>query len=120
MITKWLNVQAAHRGVVREILVAKLYPGHPNHNVALLIALSRTVQWIRETSGLNASGRRRQIEEIGLTALFVAVVFTWLHDESDDQRKTKAFLDWSLARSDLLMAQLFLSSGRNSEVDSEV
>jgi len=107
VINQWLDVQAIHRGVVRHILEAKLYPGHPHHNVALLAALSRTVQWIREASGLDAGGRRRQIEEIGLTTLFTAVVFMWLRDESDGQIRTKAFLDRSLAVSDQLMARLF-------------
>lgn len=120
VINRWLDVQATHRGAVRCILEAKLYPGHPHHNAALLIALSRTVQWIREASGLDASGLRRQIEEIGLTALFTAVVFMWIRDESDGQIRTKAFLDWSLAGSDRLMARLFPSSGSDSEVDYEV
>ena len=55
---RWLESQSAYRDVVRDMLAAKLYPGHPHHNVALVLALSRTVQWVREAAHLDGTGRR--------------------------------------------------------------
>ena len=120
VIVRWLDVQASHRRTVRDMLAAKMYPGHPHHNIALVTALSRTVQWIREATGLDASGRRRQLEEIGLTALFTAVVFMWLRDESDGQSRTKAFLDRSLAGSDKIMARMSESSSSAADRGDDV
>ena len=109
---RWLESQSAYRDVVRDMLAAKLYPGHPHHNVALVLALSRTVQWIRETAHLDGTGRRRQVEEIGLSALFVATVVLWLRDTSEGQAKTRRFLERALSGADRSMAALFPGSSR--------
>lgn len=111
VIMCWLDAQTGHRKVVGEMLGAKLYPGHPHHNAALVFALSRTVQWIREAAHLDATGRRRQIEEIGLTALFVSVVVFWLRDESDGQMRTRQFLEHALSRADGVMARMSANLG---------
>jgi AcrR family transcriptional regulator len=107
VITRWLDTLVGHRRVTGEIFRAKLYPGHPHHNVALVMWLSRTVQWLREAAQLDATGRRRQVEEIGLTALFVATLAVWLGDGSDNQERTRRFLNRRLAASDRLMARLW-------------
>ena len=107
VITAWLDALAPYRGVTGEMLGEKLYPGHPHHNLALVWTLSRTVQWIRDAAHLDAAGRRKQVEEIGLTALFVATVFLWLHDESVGQQRTRAFLADRLADADAAMARLW-------------
>lgn len=107
VITAWLDALAPYRGVTGEMLGEKLYPGHPHHNLALVWTLSRTVQWIRDAARLDAGGRRRQVEEIGLTALFVATVFLWLRDETVGQQRTRAFLADRLAGADAVMARLW-------------
>ena len=117
---RWLESQSAYRDVVRDMLAAKLYPGHPHHNVALVLALSRTVQWVREAAHLDGTGRRRQVEEIGLSALFVATVALWLRDASEDQARTRLFLERALSGADRSMAALFPGpgggpAGRSSE-----
>ncbi len=106
-ITRWLDTLAGHRRVSGEIFRAKLYPGHPHHNVALVMWLSRTVQWLREAAQLDATGGRRQVEEIGLTALFVATLVFWVRDGSDNQQRPRRFLTRRLAASDRLMARLW-------------
>ena len=111
---RWLESQSAYRDVVRDMLAAKLYPGHPHHNVALVLALSRTVQWIREAAHLDGTGRRRQVEEIGLSALFVATVALWLRDASEGQARTRRFLERALAGADRSMAALFPGPGGGS------
>lgn len=109
---RWFESQSAYRDVVRDMLAARLYPGHPHHNVALALALSRTVQWVREAAHLDGTGRRRQVEEIGLSALFVATVVLWLRDTSDGQAKTRRFLERVLSGADRSMAALFPGSSR--------
>ncbi len=109
---RWLESQSAQREVVRGMLAARLYPGHPHHNAALVLALSRTVQWVREAAHLDGAGRRRQVEEIGLTALFAATVVLWLRDESEGQARTRRFLERSLAGADRLMAGPFAGTRR--------
>lgn len=107
VITAWLDALAPYRGVTGEMLGEKLYPGHPHHNLALVWTLSRTVQWIRDAAHLDATGRRKQVEEIGLTALFAATVFLWLRDDSVGQQRTRTFLADRLADADAAMARLW-------------
>jgi hypothetical protein len=92
------------------MIAAKLQPSHPHHWVPLIFNLSRTIHWLRDAAGLDAAGRRRQIEEIGLSALFLATLAVWARDGTADQERTRAFLDRALARADGAMARLFRNS----------
>ena len=107
VIMRWLGALTPYRRLTGEMLREKRYPGHPHHNLALVGTLSRTVQWIREAALLDAVGRRRQVEEIGLTALFVATVAVWLRDDTPDQQRTHAVLARRLAAADRLMVRLW-------------
>jgi AcrR family transcriptional regulator len=106
-ITRWLDSLAGHRRVTAEIFRAKLYLGHPHHNIALVLWLSRTVQWLREAAHLEAAGRRRQTEEIGLSALFVATLVMWSRDQSENQGRTRHYLSRRLDLADRIMARLW-------------
>jgi hypothetical protein len=81
-----------------------MWPFHPHHYVPMVFNLSRTIQWLRDAAGLDAGGRRRQIEEIGLTGLFLATLAVWARDDTPGQERTRRFLDRRLARADMLMA----------------
>jgi ubiquinone biosynthesis protein COQ9 len=105
-ILAWLDALADHRAVTREILLGKLYPGHPHHLIGLVLRLSRTVQWLREAARLDAAPPQRQVEEIGLTWLFAATVVVWSLDRSEGQARTRAFLAARLRQADGLMARL--------------
>ncbi len=107
VIMRWLDSLGGHRRVTRQIFAAKGYPGHPHHNLKLLTWTSRTVQWLREAAGLDAGGRRRQMEEIGLTVIFVATLALWLRDDSEGQERTRRFLSARLKQADRLMARLW-------------
>lgn len=91
-ILRWLDALAPHRTVTRQMLAGKLYPGHPHFVAALIVRLSRTVQWVREAALLPGGPPRRQLEEIALTWLFVATVAVWSVDGSDGQQRTRRFL----------------------------
>ena len=105
-ILRWLDALALHRTVTRQILVGKLYPGHPHFVAALVVRLSRTVQWVREAALLRAGPPRRQIEEIALTWLFVATVAVWAVDGSQGQQTTRRFLANRLRDTGRLQAML--------------
>jgi len=107
VLTRWFDALAAHRAVSVEMIRAKLYPSHPHHWVPLIFNLSRTIHWVRDAAGLDAVGRRRQAEEVGLTLLFLATLAVWARDDSDGQERTRAILKRRLATADALMARLY-------------
>ncbi len=107
LMMRWFDALADHRVVTGQMLKEKLYPSHPHHWVPMIFNLSRTIQLLRDAARLDARGRRRQVEEIGLSALFVATLRFWLRDDSPDQAETRAYLSRRLERADRLMARLW-------------
>ncbi len=73
----------------------------------MIFILSRTVQWLRDAAGLDAGGRRRQVEEVGLSALFLATLAVWIRDDSSGQERTREFLDSRLSEADRVMGRLW-------------
>lgn len=107
VMMRWFDALAGHRHVTGEMLGAKIYPSHPHHWVPLVFNLSRTVQWLREAALLDAPGRRRQMEEVGLTALFLDTLARWLRDESPGQERTREALRHRLEAGDRLMTRVW-------------
>ena len=107
LMRRWFDALAPHRRVTAEMLSAKLWIFHPHHYVPMVFNLSRLIQWLRDLAGLDAGGRRKQIEETGLTALFLATLAVWCRDNTENQERTRAFLKRRLAQADGLMARLF-------------
>lgn len=96
----WFDALASERRVTAQMLRTKLYPAHPHHWVPVIFSLSRTIQLLRDVAGLGADGTRRQIEEVGLSALFVAALGVWCRDETEGQKRTRAFIARWLAAAD--------------------
>ncbi len=111
----WFDVLAPHRQIVRQMLSYKLKPAHIHLHAALVVGLSRTVQWWREAAHLDAIGRRQEVEEIGLSTLFVATFLHWLYDPVPDQEGARQSLKRRLNAADRLMATLYRKPGRNSK-----
>ncbi|MFQ5775756.1 MAG: hypothetical protein ACE5GS_14640 [Kiloniellaceae bacterium] len=103
----WFDALAARRRVTGEMLRTKLYPSHPHHWVPLVFNLSRSIHWLREAALLDATGRRRQMEEVGLTALFLATLARWLRDDSPGQERTREALRRRLDTADRMMARVW-------------
>lgn len=101
----WFDALASERRVTAQMLRTKLYPAHPHHWVPMVFSLSRTIQLLRDVAGLGADGRRRQVEEIGLSALFVAALGVWCRDETEGQKRTRAFIARWLAAADRALAR---------------
>lgn len=98
----WFDALASHRRVTVQMLRTKAHPPHLHTWVPMLFDLSRTVQWWREAARLEApyGSRRAQLEEVGLTALFLATLRVWARDESEGQRRTRRFLERRLERAE--------------------
>jgi AcrR family transcriptional regulator len=96
-ITTWFGALAPHRAAARDILLYKLAPSHLHHQAALVVALSRTVQWVREAALLPATGRARRREETRLTALFAATLLLWFADPAPERDRVFGFLRRGLA-----------------------
>ncbi len=107
VMMRWFDALAPHRRVACQIVCAKLYPEHVHYWVPLVFNLSRTIQWVRDVAILDAGTPRRQMEEIGLTCLFLATLAVWLRDETANQQRTREFLRNGLARADRLMAAIW-------------
>jgi AcrR family transcriptional regulator len=93
VLMRWFDAQAAHRRVAGEMLRTKLYPSHPHHWVPMIFSLSRLIHWVREAALVDAGGRPRQREEVGLTLAFLRTLRVWLSDGSPGQDYTRRFLD---------------------------
>jgi AcrR family transcriptional regulator len=117
LIWRWFDALAPHREVTVQMLQTKMWPFHPHHYVPMVFNLSRTIQWLRDAAGLDAGGRRRQIEEIGLTGLFLATLAVWARDDTPGQERTRRFLDRRLARADMLMAVACRRRRRERQAD---
>jgi len=102
----WFGALGGRRRVLRAVLAYKLAPAHLHLQAALVVATSRRVQWLREAARLDAAGVQRQVEEIGLTALFASTTVVWLF-EREDGAATGRYVRRRLAAADGVMNALF-------------
>ncbi len=117
LVMTWLSALSPHRRVTRQMICGKLEPGHVHYQFAGLLRVSRTVQWLREAAHRDAVLPWRAFEETGLTAVYLATFFYWMRDESENARRTSAFLDRLLGRAERL-AQCFPGfSGARTQPD---
>ena len=107
LVMRWFDALAPHRKVTGQMVREKLYFAHPHHWVPIVFNLSRTIQWLRDAAALDAVGRRRQVEEVGLSVLFLATFSVWLNDETPSQEHTRTFLRHRLVVADRAMVGLF-------------
>ncbi|PXX97386.1 TetR/AcrR family transcriptional regulator [Halomonas sp. LBP4] len=101
----WFGAFAAHRRVTVEMLRTKAHLPHLHTWVPMVFDLSRTIQWLREAAALEAryGSRRARVEEMALTALFTATLAVWARDHSENQTRTRRFLEKRLSRGDSWM-----------------
>lgn len=117
----WFDAFSPHHRVTAEMLRGKLHLPHAHHWVPMVFDLSGTIQWLREAALLPASygTRRAQMEEVGLTALFLATLATWCRDTSPDQERTRRVLRRRLERADRMMARIRGRRAPPDEADQE-
>ncbi|MGZ9020728.1 MAG: hypothetical protein ACXW3X_14725 [Rhodoplanes sp.] len=107
LLLRWFDATSKHRRVSVQMLTGKLWPFHPHHWAPLIFDLSRTILWLRDAAALDAGSPRREIEEVGLTWLFLLTLLVWANDDSEGQARTRRFLQGRLADADALMTLLF-------------
>ncbi len=93
LIMAWLGALAPHRRVTREMILAKLEPGHVHIQFPAITRISRTVQWLREAAGLEDHGLARAVAETGCTAIYLAAFTCWLTEADDAVPNTRRLLD---------------------------
>ncbi len=106
-LERWLDFLAEYRDVTVQMVAGKMYPAHVQHWVPLVFNLSHFVHWWLDAAAVDSRGRQRRIEEIGLTALFLATFACWGRDNSPAQERTKRFLERRLNTADACMARFF-------------
>lgn len=107
LFCQWFDALAPHRAVTVQMVREKMWPFHPHHWVPLVFNLSRTILWIRDAAGMRAASPRSEIEEIGLTWLFLATFAVWSRDPTAGQQRTRRFLEQRLREANSLMVCLF-------------
>ncbi|MCW8885358.1 MAG: hypothetical protein OQK12_08900 [Motiliproteus sp.] len=99
-IWRWFEALSPYHRVTTQMLGFKLHLPHIHHWLPMVFDLSRLVQLWRDAAGLRAGGRRRQIEEIALTAIFLATLRSWCRDESPQQAEAHSKLLGMLEKAD--------------------
>lgn len=97
VILAWLEGLLPYRELTGQMLLYKLEPGHVHLQVGGVLRISRTVQWFREAAQLRAIHRRRVVQELALSSLYLTVFAYWLNDNSERQHKTRSLLRRELA-----------------------
>lgn len=103
LIMAWLDALEAHRRVSRQMILAKLEPGHLHIQIPALMRVSRTVQWMREGAGLADKGLRRAVLETAVTGIYLAAFACWMGEEASGSPRTRRLLENLLARSEAIM-----------------
>lgn len=92
IIWRWFEALAPYHAVTSKMLKAKLHPPHIHHWVPMIFDLSRLVQLWLDMAELNAGGRRRQIQEIALTGIFLVTLSAWCRDQNPQQTQAHSKL----------------------------
>lgn len=112
LIMAWLDALEEHRRVSRQMILAKLEPGHLHIQIPALIRISRTVQWIREGALLEDAGLRRALMETAVTSLYLTTFIAWMNEDAPGSPRTRRLLDGLLARAESILQAFPLPAGK--------
>ncbi len=110
----WLDTLSVHRRISRDMLVYKFELGHIHLQIAGILRVSRTVQWMLESAHSESTHLQRVIEETTVTSIYLATFGFWMVDQSDRSKATREFLDNMLRRAET-MAKLLLPADSHRE-----
>lgn len=119
LIMTWLGALYPYRKTTRQMIYGKLEPGHIHIQVPGLMRISRTVQWMREAAGRDATYIRRAFEETGLTTIYLAAFLHWMNDSSSGSARTSRFLDVCLSLAENLDRAVFAPHGAGESAGNE-
>jgi AcrR family transcriptional regulator len=115
MVMARLDVFQAHRDGVLAVLRA--LPSEPGLALLLGAATKRSMAWLLEAAGADASGLRGELRQQGMIAVWLYTLRAWEKDESADLGGTMAALDKALERAEQASAWL---NGRAPAGEAEV
>ncbi len=115
LIMTWLDAMADHRTVTRQMIGAKLEPGHIHIQIPAIMRISRTVQWMREAAKRDATSIRRALEETALTTIYLATFMHWMFDESLGSQRTHDFLAHKLKLAEILDHTVYGAAHRSTD-----
>ena len=119
LIMTWLAALYPYRKTTRQMIYGKLEPGHVHVQFPGLLRVSRTVQWMREAAGRDATYIRRALEETALTSIYLATFVHWMNDSSSGSARTSRFLDVCLSVAENLDRVVFRHRNADESADSE-
>jgi AcrR family transcriptional regulator len=102
LVMTWLGAFHPYRKTTRQMIYGKLEPGHIQAQAAGLMRISRTVEWMHEAAVREATYIRRALEDSALAAIYLAVFFYWMNDDSPGSARTSRFLEGCLLVADKL------------------
>lgn len=114
LIMTWLDALTAHRKITRQMIGAKLEPGHLHIQIPAIMRVSRTVQWIREAAQRDATFVRRALEETALTTIYLATFAYWMQDDSENSQNTRDFLAHKLKYAESLDHLVYSTSHQDT------
>ncbi|WP_295625829.1 TetR/AcrR family transcriptional regulator [uncultured Nitrosomonas sp.] len=118
LIMTWLDALVTHRKVTRQMIGAKLEPGHLHIQIPAIMRISRTVQWMREAAQREATFVRRALEETALTTIYLATFTYWMQDTSENSQRTRDFLEHKLLLAESLDHTIYGAPRNEATVDS--
>ena len=118
LIMTWLDALAVRRKVTRQMIGAKLEPGHLHIQIPAVMRISRTVQWMREAAQRDATFVRRALEETALTTIYLATFVYWMRDESENSQRTRDFLEQKLQAAETLDRLIYRTPRTETTADS--
>ncbi|WP_144186554.1 TetR family transcriptional regulator [Elioraea rosea] len=93
---RWFAAAAPHRRAITGMLAVKAWPSHPHTWVPMVFNLSRLIHWVREAALLDRGGVARMVEEVALTAAFLATLAAFAVDGTEGSARTRRTLEASL------------------------
>ena len=115
VLMKRFEAMDPHKEAVRSILRASA------SNVESLargpLSLYRSMRWMLEAANIPSSGVRGQLRIKGLALIYLAVLRSWLNDDSEDMSRTMTSLDRQLGRAERLLGILRGRTRRDGEVE---
>jgi hypothetical protein len=92
IMQRWFDSLAQFHQVTAQMLGSKLHAPHIHHWVPMVFDLPRLIQFWRDAARLRARGRRRQVEEIVPTGIFLVRSREWCRDRTPGQTKARSRL----------------------------
>lgn len=82
------------------IAILNSFRGDPKDALCSLPHLGRSMVWMLEAAGIEATGWKGALKVAGLSALYLKILKTWKEDDSPDMSRTMAALDKALNRAE--------------------